>query len=276
MLGTGKLAVRAGAGIFHGVTGIAYSGWYLGARAPLVQSTTITNGNADSPGGGSLNTVRTPIDAGSGNCPVPPNGPEPAEAATGIEDEEFADWTGTPLDSFVDDVRLVSFMGLAVRGGPSSPSQRSVAEEILDAGSPPIPFVVNPRAVEDGPSPEEFFVASASPSSPAPEVSQAVAPAVEPTVAPDIAPAVLPAVIPAVKRFSRPLTSASAVPGRPRRGAPVVAESFWGFGASAEGVRTLPSPEEDPHVAGLLTRRREARTPSGFENLPRRRSSDGH
>lgn len=63
--GDGKTAIRAGFGHFTGTTGIAYSGWYLGARAPLVQSITITNGNADNPGGGSQNTTRTPIDAGA-------------------------------------------------------------------------------------------------------------------------------------------------------------------------------------------------------------------
>jgi hypothetical protein len=63
--GDGKMAVRGGAGIFHGVTGIAYSGWYLGARAPLVQTATVTNGGADNPGSGIPNTTRFPIDAGS-------------------------------------------------------------------------------------------------------------------------------------------------------------------------------------------------------------------
>ena len=65
VFGDGKTAVRGGAGIFHAVTGIAYSGWYLGARAPLVQSATVTNGNADNPGSGIPNTTRTPIDANS-------------------------------------------------------------------------------------------------------------------------------------------------------------------------------------------------------------------
>ncbi|MDQ2950510.1 MAG: carboxypeptidase regulatory-like domain-containing protein, partial [Acidobacteriota bacterium] len=63
VFGDGKTAVRAGAGIFHGVTGIAYSGWYLGAKPPLIQSQTITNGFADNPGSGVPNTTRTPIDA---------------------------------------------------------------------------------------------------------------------------------------------------------------------------------------------------------------------
>ena len=65
VLGNGKLAVRAGAGVFHGVTGAAYSGWYLGARAPLTQNATITNGAADNPASGVPNTVLFPIDAGS-------------------------------------------------------------------------------------------------------------------------------------------------------------------------------------------------------------------
>jgi len=65
VFGNGKLAVRAGAGMFHGVTGIAYSGWYLGARPPLTQSSTITNGSADNPASGVANTTRFPIDAGS-------------------------------------------------------------------------------------------------------------------------------------------------------------------------------------------------------------------
>lgn len=63
--GDGKSAVRAGFGAFTGVTGIAYSGWYLGARAPLVQSATVTNGFADNPGSGIPNTTKFPIDAGS-------------------------------------------------------------------------------------------------------------------------------------------------------------------------------------------------------------------
>lgn len=63
--GNGKLVVRSGAGIFNGMTGIAYSGWYLGARAPLVKSTTVTNGNADNPGSGVPSTTTTPIDANS-------------------------------------------------------------------------------------------------------------------------------------------------------------------------------------------------------------------
>ena len=65
VFGDGKTAIRGGGGVFHAVTGIAYSGWYLGARAPLVQSSTVTNGNADNPGSGIPNTTRTPIDAGS-------------------------------------------------------------------------------------------------------------------------------------------------------------------------------------------------------------------
>ena len=65
VFGDGKTAVRAGAGTFHGVTGIAYSAWYLGAKAPLVQSATVTNGFADNPGSGIPNTTRFPIDAGA-------------------------------------------------------------------------------------------------------------------------------------------------------------------------------------------------------------------
>ncbi len=66
VFGNGKMAVRGGAGVFHGVTGIAYSGWYLGgSRAPLVLSSTLTNGAADNPSGGIPNTTRFPIDAGS-------------------------------------------------------------------------------------------------------------------------------------------------------------------------------------------------------------------
>lgn len=65
VFGDGKTALRAGIGVFHGVTGIAYSGWYLGARAPLVQSATVTNGFADNPGSGIPNTTQFPIDAGS-------------------------------------------------------------------------------------------------------------------------------------------------------------------------------------------------------------------
>jgi hypothetical protein len=65
VFGNGKLAIRAGAGMFHGVTGIAYSGWYLGARPPLTQVATITNGFADNPASGIPNTTQFPIDAGS-------------------------------------------------------------------------------------------------------------------------------------------------------------------------------------------------------------------
>lgn len=65
VFGNGKLAVRTGAGIFHGVTGVAYSGWYLGARPPLTQSSTITNGGADNPASGIPNTTLFPIDAGA-------------------------------------------------------------------------------------------------------------------------------------------------------------------------------------------------------------------
>ncbi len=65
VFGTGKLAVRAGVGVFHGVTGIAYSGWYLGARAPLIQSTSISNGFADNPASGVPSTTIYPIDAGA-------------------------------------------------------------------------------------------------------------------------------------------------------------------------------------------------------------------
>jgi hypothetical protein len=64
--GDGKTSIRAGAGVFQGVTGIAYSGWYLGgARAPLVQSSTVTNGLADNPGSGVPNTTLFPINAGA-------------------------------------------------------------------------------------------------------------------------------------------------------------------------------------------------------------------
>ncbi|MBI3470911.1 MAG: carboxypeptidase regulatory-like domain-containing protein [Candidatus Solibacter usitatus] len=66
VFGNGRTALRGGAGVFQGVTGIAYSGWYLGgARAPLVQASTLTNGFSDNPGGGIPNTTRFPIDAGS-------------------------------------------------------------------------------------------------------------------------------------------------------------------------------------------------------------------
>jgi Carboxypeptidase regulatory-like domain len=66
VFGDGKMAVRAGGGVFQGMTGIAYSGWYLGgARAPLVQSTTVANGSADNPGSGIPNTTLTPINAGA-------------------------------------------------------------------------------------------------------------------------------------------------------------------------------------------------------------------
>lgn len=45
--------------------GIAYSGWYLGARAPLIQSTAISSGVADNPSSGIPNTTQFPIAAGS-------------------------------------------------------------------------------------------------------------------------------------------------------------------------------------------------------------------
>ncbi|MBI2687450.1 MAG: TonB-dependent receptor [Acidobacteria bacterium] len=65
VFGNGKLAIRSGFGTFHGVTGVAYSGWYLGARQPLVSSTSITNGFADNPASGIPNTTQFPIDAGA-------------------------------------------------------------------------------------------------------------------------------------------------------------------------------------------------------------------
>jgi hypothetical protein len=66
MFGDGKMAIRAGAGAFNGTTGIAYSGWYLGgARAPFVQSASVSNGLADNPGSGIPNTTQFPINAGS-------------------------------------------------------------------------------------------------------------------------------------------------------------------------------------------------------------------
>jgi hypothetical protein len=65
VFGNGNTALRGGFGVFHGVQGIAYSGWYLGARQPLVQASTITNGFADNPGSGIPITTRFPIDAGS-------------------------------------------------------------------------------------------------------------------------------------------------------------------------------------------------------------------
>lgn len=65
VFGNGKLAVRGGGGQFNGVTGIAYSGWYLGARPPLVQSATINNGFADNPGSGIPNNTRFPFDVGA-------------------------------------------------------------------------------------------------------------------------------------------------------------------------------------------------------------------
>ena len=65
LFGDGKLALRAGIGVFHGVTGIAYSGWYLGARPPLTKSTSISNGFADNPSSGIPSTTLFPIDAGA-------------------------------------------------------------------------------------------------------------------------------------------------------------------------------------------------------------------
>lgn len=63
VFGNGRLAIRAGAGVFHGVTGITYSGWYLGARAPLIDQTAISNGMADDPASGIPNTTQFPIGA---------------------------------------------------------------------------------------------------------------------------------------------------------------------------------------------------------------------
>ncbi len=57
----GKMVIRSGAGVFQGVTGIAYSAWYLGAKPPLVRSSTVTNGFADNPGSGVPNTTQFPI-----------------------------------------------------------------------------------------------------------------------------------------------------------------------------------------------------------------------
>ncbi len=61
VFGNGKMVVRSGAGVFQGVTGIAYSAWYLGAKPPLVRSSTVTNGLADNPGSGVPNTTQFPI-----------------------------------------------------------------------------------------------------------------------------------------------------------------------------------------------------------------------
>lgn len=65
VFGNGKLAVRGGAGMFHGVTTIVNSGWYLGSRAPLTLSSTVLIGTADNPGSGIPQNPQTPIDAGS-------------------------------------------------------------------------------------------------------------------------------------------------------------------------------------------------------------------
>lgn len=65
LFGDGKVALRAGAGIFHGVTGITNSAYYLGARAPLTQQTAISNGAADNPSSGVPNTTLFPINAGA-------------------------------------------------------------------------------------------------------------------------------------------------------------------------------------------------------------------
>ena len=65
IFGNGKLALRAGSGVFHAVSPIANSGWYLGARVPFTFSTTVLAGNADNPGSGIPNNPQTPIDAGS-------------------------------------------------------------------------------------------------------------------------------------------------------------------------------------------------------------------
>ncbi|MBI4892542.1 MAG: TonB-dependent receptor [Acidobacteria bacterium] len=64
VFGNGKLAIRAGAGIFQGVTGIAYSGWYLGARPPLTLGATVTNGSSDNPGSGIPSNTKFPIGVG--------------------------------------------------------------------------------------------------------------------------------------------------------------------------------------------------------------------
>jgi hypothetical protein len=65
MFGNGKLVLRSGAGMFNGVSPISNSGWYLGARSPLVLSSTVLYGSADNPGSGVPYNVQTPIDAGS-------------------------------------------------------------------------------------------------------------------------------------------------------------------------------------------------------------------
>ena len=63
VFGNGKLAIRSGIGVFQGVTSIVNTGYYLGSRAPLTQSSTVLIGTADNPGSGIPNNPLTPIDA---------------------------------------------------------------------------------------------------------------------------------------------------------------------------------------------------------------------
>lgn len=58
---TGKTSIRGGAGIFHGRSGIQNSGFMVGGNLPFVQQVSISNGQIDNPGGGTLFTVQTPV-----------------------------------------------------------------------------------------------------------------------------------------------------------------------------------------------------------------------
>ncbi len=182
--------------------------------------------------------------------------------------DETAGWPDHSLDAFVDDASLVSFMGLAAKGGSPNPSRFSVAEEILDPDPLMIPF-------DDEQDPA---VAASPPADPA--AASGITP--ESEIAPDPTARAVLVAAPGPMAAPEPFNDV-AVPddtGAPRPqarpGAAVVTGSFWGFGTPVEGIGTLPFREETSRGPGLRAPRNYERAPFGFEDAPRRRSSDGH
>jgi hypothetical protein len=205
-----------------------------------------------------------------------PTGPDTGA----VPDDETSGWPTNSLDPFVDDVGLVSFMGLAARGGPSSSSKFSVAEEILDAGPAPIPFGDEPGAADPAPSPARLAAAPDLPleskTAPGPTAAPANPSASESASRSGKTPAARPTAVSAAGSVVGASEGAHASPPHARPGAASVAGSFWGFGARVEKIRTLPFPDENPREPGPQTRGLDARARSGSQDLPRRRSSDGH
>ncbi|MGH9667700.1 MAG: hypothetical protein ACRD9L_25060, partial [Bryobacteraceae bacterium] len=66
IFGNSKMALRGGWGQFNGVTGIAYSAWYLGgSRVPFVQNASVNYGSADNPGSGASNNAVPVVGVGA-------------------------------------------------------------------------------------------------------------------------------------------------------------------------------------------------------------------